>query len=280
MSETDQMLPSSIKKGLATKSSRKSLPVNHITKGDLWLKDRMELHSLYVANSVVSILHGVSSIALLTLATVLEFTSIPIVFTTNINRVQPEYINVGSLNVIYLCFVFELCASLRLGYTATIGHEVYVNALEKKTNPYRWIEYSISASCMTIAIATLSGIVDISLLITLFTLTVITMICGYLSDLISDPYLRQYVFVLGTMSFLINWFLIYLQFVYNAVQAPWFVYVINIGILLCEISFAIVQWYKINSVYTMKQAEWRFLILEVISKMYLAWIAFGGAVSL
>ncbi len=41
----------------------------------------------------------------------------------------------------------------------------------KNQNPFRWVEYSISASVMHVLIACLSGIMDMHLLFTLFALT-------------------------------------------------------------------------------------------------------------
>jgi hypothetical protein len=65
---------------------------------------------------------------------------------------------------------------------STVLHRRYVENLKKGMNPYRWAEYSLSASIMMIVIAMLVGIYDIGSLIMIFSLNATMIFFGYVME--------------------------------------------------------------------------------------------------
>merc|ERR1719326_2664949 len=84
---------------------------------------------------------------------------------------------------LYLTWVtasfFMLSALAHLG-NAAIWRPYYLDALARGYSPFRWIEYSFSASVMVMILAYTSGTLDLGMHIALFGLTFVTMTFGHL----------------------------------------------------------------------------------------------------
>lgn len=65
---------------------------------------------------------------------------------------------------------------------ATVFRRFYERYLRRAQNPFRWIEYSVSAAVMRVEIALLSGVLELHLLIAIFGLTTTTMLFGLLQE--------------------------------------------------------------------------------------------------
>jgi hypothetical protein len=63
-----------------------------------------------------------------------------------------------------LAGVANIIASIDHLFVSTIGRGLYERCLARNYNPFRWIEYSFSASVMHVLIAQLSGIFSVHLL--------------------------------------------------------------------------------------------------------------------
>lgn len=81
---------------------------------------------------------------------------------------------------------FLLSAAFHLG-NALVWRTWYLRALEKGYAPFRWLEYSASASVMVLILAYVSGTLVQSVLVSLFALTFITMVFGHLHEVICRP---------------------------------------------------------------------------------------------
>ena len=152
-------------------------------------------------------------------------------------------------------------------------------------NPYRWYEYAFSSSIMIVIIATFVGVWDLWSLVMIFILNAMMIMFGYLMEKINQfpkktdwsPYL------LGCISGLTPWIVLAAYFVAALGSAetepPSFVY----AILL--IYFILFNTFSINMVLQYKGVgKWKdylygervYIILSLVAKTLLAWIAFVG----
>lgn len=81
---------------------------------------------------------------------------------------------------------FALSMFAHLG-NAIIWRKYYEQALEKAYAPFRWLEYSLSASLMVLILAYIPGNVFQRELIALFGLTLVTMTFGHLHEVVCRP---------------------------------------------------------------------------------------------
>ena len=95
---------------------------------------------------------------------------------------QPK--GVMSWNVIYGVIAFFLITAVAHTFYATdgFGTGVYKSAIQQGWNPYRWFEYSASASIMTILIGLVDGTRDTATLIGLALVTIGIQLCGYVTE--------------------------------------------------------------------------------------------------
>lgn len=156
------------------------------------------------------------------------------------------------LDFAFCTFAFFAITAIFHG-RAVLAHELYVRELLQCRNPFRWVEYSISASLMVLAISYYSAIYDGFLLIALVALTATTMGHGYLAELQARPTgaqtwsvdlaTRLMPHVLGYVPQAVTWLIILWGFFLNTLdtEMPRFVYGIVIGQLLVYWSFGLVQ---------------------------------------
>jgi hypothetical protein len=96
----------------------------------------------------------------------------------NINFTKPK--EEFSINVIYGAVAFFLITAFAHIFYATDGFHsgAYSRAISAGWNPYRWGEYAISASIMTVIIGLVQGIRDTSTLSSLAIITAAMQMCG------------------------------------------------------------------------------------------------------
>ncbi|GAB5367864.1 hypothetical protein AAMO2058_001268400 [Amorphochlora amoebiformis] len=177
--------------------------------------------------------------------------------------------------------------------------------LEYEANPLRWIEYSVSASIMSVLIAILTGVYDVHLLFLVGVSTGICNLLGIAIELLPRPYLslnrKDYLmssddantFVLGTdivsllrmvgvvlfsiasVSLITGWIVI--LFYFSQGSPPDFVYGAFIGTIIAYSTFAINMWLeRFNQYYDFVKAEKIYIILSFTAKTFLAWDVYGG----
>lgn len=175
--------------------------------------------------------------------------------------------------------------------------DYYTNVIALGINPLRWIEYAISSSLMIVAIAALSGVSNVFILVFLAVpLNVALMIIGgnyfeqdnigYQRPLVKPSRLRKVrwkFFFWGVLFFLAQWAVIFSYFfaaVTSTSQVPVFVY------LVVFVMFSLFSLFAVNPVLHYLGAfswisdfvnyELVFIALSFIAKLALDWILIIG----
>lgn len=166
---------------------------------------------------------------------------------------------------------------------------------EEKTNPLRFIEYSISASIMLVLIALVNGIFDQSIIILLAVSCAACQLCGLVSEQLlhlykvhkNDTDLSNHLKVLAWVAHITGWLLILtayaIIFRYYDIsnrnsdgQAPEFVTIIVISIFVLFSSFGVVQLLEMTETIEYDIAELVYVCLSLTAKSLLGWIIFAN----
>jgi hypothetical protein len=160
----------------------------------------------------------------------------------------------------------------------------YIAGLAAHRNFFRWVEYSISSSVMIVLIAQVTGITDVTALISLFGVNASMILFGWLQEKYENPGNGGWVpFIFGCIAGIVPW--LALSFYVFAIggaseaKAPTFVYVIVITIFLFFNSFALVQWLqykKVGKWSNYLRGERTYITLSLIAKSALAWQIFAN----
>ena len=150
-------------------------------------------------------------------------------------------------------------------------------------NKFRWYEYALSSSLMIILIAMLFGVYDIGSLILIFFLNVVMNLFGLDMEEINEgrEKLNWKPFIFGSIAGIVPWIVIILYAFENSdpSEVPWFVYA------LAGSYFVFFNLFPINMVLQYKKVgKWKdylygeraYIILSLVAKSVLAWIAFAG----
>jgi hypothetical protein len=167
---------------------------------------------------------------------------------------------------------------------ATVYNKRYISNLRLGINKARWIEYSLSASLMMIAIAMLVGVYDFTSLIMIFALAGIMNLMGLVMEIHNQTtektnWLSYY---LGCLAGIIPWIVIAFYFWLSAHKgsaAPAFVYWIFVSIFIFFSCFAlnmILQYKKVGPWKNYLYGERVYIILSLVAKSLLAWQVFFG----
>lgn len=189
------------------------------------------------------------------------------------------------LNLAYLIVAFFFMSAIAHAVIATVYRKRYEADLKKGINKARWIEYSVSASTMMVAIALLSGVYDLSSLIMIFALTSFMNIMGLVMELWNQD--RKKItwlpFWIGSKAGIIPWVVLAIYFwgasVYGTGNIPTFVYWIYLSIFIFFNSFAInmvLQYKKTGKWSDYLYGERTYMVLSLVAKSALAWQVFAG----
>jgi len=159
------------------------------------------------------------------------------------------------------CFFLLSCIA-HLG-NCLLWKKQYLHALSRGYAPFRWIEYTFSASVMILILGYTSGTITLPVLVSLFGFTAITMSFGHLHEVICRPksldewavaskFWRLQAHLIGYVPQFFAWALVIAQFMEaggasttdasgETSQMPAFVYIIVFGELLIFWSFGMVQ---------------------------------------
>lgn len=205
--------------------------------------------------------------------------------TANNEVFVPATRHLFDINIAYIVAAFFFFSAVAHLVVATRQRKYYETGLKEGVNRLRWIEYSLSASTMMIAVALLGGIYDISSLILIFTLTVILSLSGLLMELrYKGLQIPGWVTTkIGLLAGLVPWvvFAVYLwaSQVYGS-GVPNFVYWIYGSMLVLFSCFALNMYFQFK-----KKGNWgnylfverNYIILGLVTKAVLAWQIFAGA---
>ena len=160
----------------------------------------------------------------------------------------------------------------------------YAAGLAAQRNYFRWVEYSISSSVMIVLIAQVTGVADITAIISIFGVNASMILFGWLQEKYETPGNGGYLpYIFGCITGIIPWLaLIFYVFAIGGpseTNAPAFVYVIVLTIFLFFNSFALVQllqYKKVGKWSDYLRGERTYITLSLIAKSALAWQIFAN----
>jgi hypothetical protein len=188
------------------------------------------------------------------------------------------------LNIAYVVAAFFFVSAIGSLIIALWKRNVYEKDLNRGVNRSKWIEYSVSASLMMVAIAMLTGVLDIASLLMIFALTAIMSLLGMTMELRNqDANTVDWAnYTLGVASGSIPW-LVLLIYIWNShvygSGVPGYVYWIYGTLLLLFASIAInmyLQYKKLGHWSTYLYGERAYILLGFVAKTALAWQIFAG----
>ena len=160
----------------------------------------------------------------------------------------------------------------------------YSAGLSAQRNYFRWVEYSISSSVMIVLIAQVTGIADITALISIFGVNASMILFGWLQEKYETPGNGGWLpFIFGCITGIVPW--IALAFYVLSIggvsdtSAPAFVYGIVFTIFVFFNSFALVQWVQYKKVGKWSdylRGERTYITLSLVAKSALAWQIFAN----
>lgn len=167
---------------------------------------------------------------------------------------------------------------------ATIYNKTYIKNLALGINKARWIEYSLSAGIMMVAIALLVGIYDAMSLVMLFALVAIMNLTGLIMEVHNQTTKRTnwLSYWVGCLAGIVPWVVVAFYLWLGAdsgSKAPAFVYWIFVSIFVFFNCFAInmfLQYKKIGPWKNYIYGERAYIILSLVAKSLLAWQVFAG----
>lgn len=205
-------------------------------------------------------------------------------FDKSTQSLEPTTATLFHLSLPLLITIFFILSAAAHLVIATAYNKTYTTNLGKGINKARWVEYSLSASTMIIAVSLLVGIYDASSLLMLFGLTAIMNLCGLVMEVHNQTtkktnWLSYWV---GCLAGVLPWAVIALYLwlgAANGSSAPTFVYWIFVSIFVFFNCFAVnmvLQYKKIGPWKDYLYGERVYIFLSFIAKSLLAWQVFAG----
>ena len=160
----------------------------------------------------------------------------------------------------------------------------YSAGLAAQRNYFRWVEYSLSSSVMIVLIAQVTGISEVTALISIFGVNASMILFGWLQEKYEEPGNGGWVpFIFGCITGIVPWLaLVFYVFAIGGAgenKAPTFVYFIVFTIFVLFNSFALVQFVqykKIGKWSDYLRGERTYITLSLVAKSLLAWQIFAN----
>ncbi len=251
------------------------------------MKEKLKKLNLY--NYILAFLHLIQAVAVWILSDpekgVVPITINFLQFDTATQKLLPVTKEITEINLATLVIIFFLICSFAHLFVATVYKKKYETDLQDGINRVRWLEYSLSASVMMLAISLLSGIYDLSSLVMIFTLDAIMNLLGLAMEVHNKGKSKTnwLTFILGSIAGIVPWIVfgiyVYAAGEYGGGNIPNFVYWIYVSIFLFFNSFAVnmyLQYKKIGPWKNYLFGEKAYVVLSFVAKSLLAWQVFGG----
>lgn len=237
-------------------------------------------------NLIMAGLHALQGLAILAISNgfTIPVTNGYLRFNESSQQLEPATTQLFNLPVPWLVAGFFFLSALAHLTIATIYRKKYQKDLKLGINKLRWVEYSISASIMMVAIATLVGIYDLSALIMIFALTAVMNLMGLVMEIHNQTtdktnWLSYWI---GSFAGIVPWIAVALYIWESGRQGsgvPTFVYWIFVSIFVFFSCFAInmiLQYKKIGKWKDYLYGEQAYIVLSLVAKSLLAWQVFFG----
>jgi len=188
---------------------------------------------------------------------------------------------VGVLQLVWVQLSFPLITSGFHFYIWADAENKYRQIIKNRVNPYRWLEYGITATIMTNTILQLSGVTNVFLLMNSGILSILLQLSGYLIERLDTTAPPNVGIPMGWAIFVAQWTTImwYFFVATTSRSVPWFVYTVIITMFVMFSLFGLVQMLYIFGNKTeedYKRMEKRFIVLSFVSKLSLDWIIMIG----
>ena len=209
-------------------------------------------------------------------------------FDAETETIFPETVSFIDVNLPLLVAAFLFISAFAHTAIATVLYDRYVRYLDRGMNPYRWYEYSVSASLMIVVIGMLAGIWDLGTLAALFGLVAVMNLSGLLMERRNEstdetdwtPYW------VGVVAGIIPWIVIAITFVGTVVASggefPEFVIYIYISIFVFFNLFALnmaLQYLEVSRWSNYLFGEKMYILLSLVAKSVLAWQVYFGTLN-
>jgi hypothetical protein len=241
---------------------------------------------LRIFNFIMAAFHGVQGIIILVLSRTFDIpiTGSFLTFDQSTQTLEPATTVLFDLSIPLLIALFFFLSALAHLFIATLYNKKYNQDLAKGINKIRWVEYSISASVMMVAIAVLVGVYDLVSLVMIFVLIAIMNLLGLVMEVHNQTTKKTnwLSYWLGCLAGIVPWFVIGFYFWLSAEQGsapPDFVYWIFISIFVFFSCFAVnmvLQYKKVGPWKDYLYGERVYIILSLVAKTLLAWQVFAG----
>lgn len=245
-------------------------------------KDDLIFKRLRIFNAVMGGVHLVQVFLILHLSNNFK---LPITYNVptydiTTNTITPITETLADVRIGPLVAIFFFISAAAHILIASAFYKRYVSHLKNHINPYRWYEYSISASLMIVIIAMLTTIYDFGTLMALFALTGIMNLMGLMMEIHNQKTKKTNwtSYIIGCIAGVVPWIVIFIPLI-TAESVPDFVIVIFITIAIFFNSFAInmvLQYKKIGKWKDYLHGERVYIILSLVAKSALAWQVFAG----
>lgn len=254
-------------------------------------KSQSAYKTLIRRNIAALVLHAVQAVTMVWLVAFLgteksyDITAYYLTFDAATQTLVPATETLFSVDFAWLVASFLVMSSIAHLTIVTIYRKRYLADLERGVNRARWIEYSVSASTMMVAIALLSGMNDGASLLMVFGLVAVMNLTGLVMELVNvgRKTISWVGFVVGCVAGIIPWiaFALYVWAAesFGASDIPAFVYGIYVSIFVFFNCFAVnmyLQYKKIGPWKNYLFGENVYIILSLVAKSALAWQVFGG----
>ena len=243
-------------------------------------------------NAVMAVLHFLQGALMVALAEPVQWplTRTRYEFDTATETLAPVSVPWVDVSLPLLVAGFLFISALAHTVVATVRYPQYARYLDRGMNPYRWYEYSVSASLMIVVIGMLSGLWDVGTLAALFGLTAVMNLCGLLMETRNEGRERTDTdwtpYIVGTIAGIIPWIVIGVAFIGTVVAAdgqfPEFVIAIYVSI------FAFFNLFAVNMILQYRET-WRwadylfgervYVLLSLVAKSVLAWQVYFGTLN-
>jgi hypothetical protein len=118
-------------------------------------KSKLPVYRLQLSGPLTDVVPPISPNTLKYCSTIKNSTYNPGQCTVAIGFQQP--LKIGTFNVIAACMTFFIITAIAHSLYAWNYKNFYMNAIEEGWNPYRWFEYFLSASLMSVILGTIQG---------------------------------------------------------------------------------------------------------------------------
>ena len=243
------------------------------------------LSGLRPYNLAAAALHAAQAIAVVALAN--QF-SVPVRATYMTGPPGPgvgrQAVTLFSVRFAWAIAAFFGLSALAHLFVAGPGWKSYRRQLAAGRNPYRWIEYSLSASIMIVLIALLVGIDDVAALIALAGVNASMIGFGWMQERYETPGASMHPFWIGCVAGAVPWAAvgIYLIGPGADLHPPGFVYAIFFSIFALFNCFALNQWLQYRRVGRWRDylvGERAYVTLSLVAKSLLAWQIFASSLA-